>query len=94
MTTTHKALPENWELIRHEPTSDYGEDAYTLWPYGAVLKQLSPEAAAAINAARDMLAALEMQQMADYDPEASHRKGYFVHARELREAAIAKATQK
>ena len=43
------------------------------------------------DAAADMLAALEMQEMAEYDPEASRRKGYFDTARDMRKAAIAKA---
>jgi hypothetical protein len=38
-----------------------------------------------------MLAALEAQEMAEHDPEAARRKGYFDHARNLRKAAIAKA---
>jgi hypothetical protein len=43
------------------------------------------------TAAPDLLAALEYQDMADADPQASRRKGYFDSARELRAAAIAKA---
>jgi hypothetical protein len=42
-------------------------------------------------AAYDMLAALEAQEMAEADPEAGRRKGYFDHAREMRKAAITKA---
>jgi hypothetical protein len=42
-------------------------------------------------AAPDMLEALEAQEMAEWDPEAARRKGYFDRARELRRAAIAKA---
>jgi hypothetical protein len=42
-------------------------------------------------AAPDLLAALEAQEMAEADPEASLRKGYFDRARELRKAALAKA---
>lgn len=45
----------------------------------------------ACNAFQDMLEALEAQQMAEYDREASIRKGYFDHARQLRERALAKA---
>jgi hypothetical protein len=89
MTTLHK--PVHWEMIKHQRTSDYGENAYTLWPYGAIVKGLPPEAAAIINASADMLEALEAQQMAEYDAEASRRKGYFERAREMREAALAKA---
>ena len=44
-----------------------------------------------IAAAPDMLEALKYQQFADYDPQASHRKGYYEEAARLREAAIAKA---
>jgi hypothetical protein len=60
--------------------------------------------AAAINACRgiatealeqdvvaELLQALEWQEMAGHDPEASRRKGYFDRAREHRRAAIAKA---
>lgn len=43
-------------------------------------------------AAPDMLEALKYQEMADADPEASRRKGYYEYARELRRKAIAKAT--
>jgi hypothetical protein len=43
------------------------------------------------EAAADMLAALEAQEMAEHDPEAARRKGYFDIARDLRKAAIAKA---
>jgi hypothetical protein len=42
-----------------------------------------------IKAAPDMLEALLWQEMAEHDPEASRRKGYFDRARELRRAAIA-----
>jgi hypothetical protein len=67
------------------------------WDTVAFIEAIWPNAKAnarLIAAAPDMLAALEMQQMAEYDPEASRRKGYFDRARELRDAAIAKATQK
>ena len=39
-------------------------------------------------AAPDLLEALEAQAMADADPEASTRKGYYEQARELRHAAL------
>jgi hypothetical protein len=45
-----------------------------------------------IAAAPELLEALEAQEMAEWDPEASRSKGYFDRARELRRAAIAKAT--
>lgn len=45
----------------------------------------------ACNSFYGMLDALEMQQMAEYDREASIRKGYFDSAKELRECAIANA---
>ncbi len=44
-----------------------------------------------IAAAPDLLAALEAQAMAEADPEASERKGYFDRARDLRRAALANA---
>jgi len=47
-----------------------------------------------IAAAPEMLEALQWQEMADADPEASRRKGYYDRARELRRAAIAKAEGK
>src|SRR5579872_1796279 len=45
-----------------------------------------------IRTAPEMLHALMYQEMADADPEAARRKGYYDRARELRKAAIAKAT--
>lgn len=44
-----------------------------------------------IDAAEAMFDALEAQEMAEYDPEASRRKGYFDRARELRQTALAQA---
>ena len=46
-----------------------------------------------IAAAPEMLDALKWQEMAEHDPEAARRKGYFKFARHLRRAAIAKATK-
>ena len=46
------------------------------------------------RAAPDMLDALKAQEMADADPEASRRKGYFDRARDMRRAALAKAEGK
>ena len=43
------------------------------------------------QAAAALLEALEAQAMADADPEASRRKGYFKRARELRIAALTTA---
>lgn len=40
------------------------------------------------EAAEAMFEALAAQEMAEFDPEASRRKGYFDHARVLREAAL------
>ena len=37
-----------------------------------------------------MVEALRWQDMAEADPAASHRKGYFDHARNLRRAVLAK----
>lgn len=39
----------------------------------------------------ELLEALEAQEMAEWDPEAAQRKGYFDRARELRRASVAKA---
>jgi hypothetical protein len=44
-----------------------------------------------IAATPDMLEALKYQEMADADPAASRRKGYYEAAARLRKAAIAKA---
>lgn len=44
-----------------------------------------------IDAAQEMFDALEAQDMAECDPEAARRKGYFDHARALRKAALSKA---
>lgn len=44
-----------------------------------------------LDAAEAMFEALCAQEMAEFDPEASNRKGYFTNARELRETALAKA---
>jgi hypothetical protein len=44
-----------------------------------------------VYAAPLMLEALEAQEWAEYDPEASRRKGYFDRARALRKAALATA---
>jgi hypothetical protein len=57
-TRTPHILPDGWQLLRHGPGSDYGPDAYTLWPYGAILNGIPEDAAAAIDATRDVLAAL------------------------------------
>jgi hypothetical protein len=45
----------------------------------------------AMHAGPQLLEALEWQEMAEYDPDASRRKGYFDRAREHRRAAIALA---
>ncbi len=44
-----------------------------------------------LDAAEAMFDALCAQEMAEFDPEASHRKGYFDNALELRKNALAKA---
>src|SRR5262249_30728064 len=44
----------------------------------------------ACNSHLAMLTALEWQAMAEADPQASRRKGYFDRAREARKSAIAK----
>jgi hypothetical protein len=43
------------------------------------------------NCFDELLEALKYQEMADADPEASRRKGYYEEAARLRKAAIAKA---
>lgn len=44
-----------------------------------------------LDAAEAMFEALCAQEMAEFDPEAARRKGYFDNARELRKTALAKA---
>ena len=44
-----------------------------------------------LDAAEIMFEALCAQEMAEFDPEASDRTGYFTNARKLRKAALAKA---
>jgi len=44
-----------------------------------------------IDAAEAMFEALQAQEMAEFDPEAARRKGYFDRARALRQAALSKA---
>jgi hypothetical protein len=48
-------------------------------------------AEAGIAAPPRLLEALDMQEMAEADPEVGRRKGYFDYARDLRRASIAKA---
>lgn len=59
---------------------DLSLDAYTLI-HGEDKRRLC-------DAAEAMFEALEAQEMAEFDPEASRRKGYFDNARALREAAL------
>jgi hypothetical protein len=58
--------------------------------HGDVVAYCHPVNAPVIAASTELLAALEMQEMAEADPEASRRKGYFDTAREMRRAAIKK----
>jgi len=44
-----------------------------------------------LDAAEAMFEALCAQEVAEFDPEAARRKGYFDRARDLRKAALAKA---
>jgi len=70
---------QNGEII----AEDIPVDSYYL-SHGEPQRRLCEAAAA-------MLEALEAQEMAEHDPEAARRKGYFDHARDLRKAALAKA---
>ncbi len=56
-----------------------------------VLHNADTEKRLKLDAAEAMFEALCAQEMAEYDPEASRRKGYFDNARELRTVALAKA---
>jgi hypothetical protein len=80
---------EGWTVAGH----DNEVVAYCDHPLDDKVDEPSPAEANAqlIAAALDMLEALEAQEMAEADPEAGQRKGYFDHAREMRKAAIAKA---
>jgi hypothetical protein len=55
------------------------------------LRHVAVIAEAGIAAPPRLLEALDMQEMAEADPEVGRRKGYFDHARDLRRASIAKA---
>lgn len=58
---------------------------------GQELQHVLDDEARLRDAAPDLLEALEAQEMAEWDPEAAQRKGYFDRARELRRAALAQA---
>jgi hypothetical protein len=62
-------------------TAGHGEMEHVESPYIHTLREL----------VRELAEALEAQAMADADPEASRRKGYYNRAREMRLAALAKA---
>jgi hypothetical protein len=53
-----------WRLERHTAASDYGEDAYTLFPYMTIIKGIDPATAGLIEAAPALLAALRLAQRA------------------------------
>jgi hypothetical protein len=55
------------------------------------LRQCGEDVHRKLEAAEAMFEALEAQEMAEFDPEASRRKGYFERARAFREAALKKA---
>jgi hypothetical protein len=75
-----------------ECTKDYPWDEFAAYgDDGTELLHILDDKASLVNAAPDMLEALEAQEMAEWDPEAARRKGYFDRARELRRAAIARA---
>jgi hypothetical protein len=64
--------------------ADVALDGYILRTGGEALRRK-------IDAAEAMFDALEAQEMAEFDPQASRRKGYFDRARALRQAALGKA---
>jgi hypothetical protein len=53
-----KPTAGDWQMVRHGDGSDYGPDAYTLWPQGIILKNLSEADARLIEAAPKLLAGL------------------------------------
>src|SRR5439155_13904610 len=69
MITLPMQLLQDWSLIQHSARSDYGEDAYTLWPDAAILRGLSATSAGLIAAAPDLLEALDylLEQTVDMD---------------------------
>ena len=46
---------KDWDLVPQEGSSDYRPEAYTLWPYNALIKGLPHEAADLIQAAPKLL---------------------------------------
>ena len=48
-----------WELVRHTEESDYGKDAYMLWPGGIIVSGLTEKQAALIAAAPDLVKAVK-----------------------------------
>lgn len=60
MSDESKHTPKDWELVRHTARSDYGPDAYTLWPQGVIIIGLSDADARLVQAAPKLLAASKM----------------------------------
>ncbi len=59
--------PDKWEMVRHTAASDYGADAYTLWPHGAIVKGVSEADARLIESAPQLQADnAKLRQALDY----------------------------
>lgn len=95
-----KHTPEEWHI--EETTTDgdirivdvQGVTIATVWCQPLDPEEWSQANARLIAAAPEMLDALKAQEMADADPEASRRKGYFDRALDMRRAALANAEGK
>lgn len=59
-----KPTPAPWTMARHTAASDYGEDAYTLFPHMAIIIGIDPTTAGLIEAAPALLDALRLAQRA------------------------------
>jgi hypothetical protein len=71
--------PDDNVIAQDVPLDDY------------VLHKATADEQLRLDAAEGMFEALCAQEVAEFDPDASRRKGYFDNARELRNAALAKA---
>jgi hypothetical protein len=96
MTSITKHTPGPWEANGSTVVANKASFR-ALFDCKPLRMTLSAEECAAnarlIAAAPELLEALQYQEMADADPEASRRKGYFEEARRLRRNAIAKAME-
>jgi hypothetical protein len=64
MNSADPLPPGRWQMTQHSAASDYGADAYTLWPQGAIVKGISEADARLLEAAPVMRDALKLAQQA------------------------------